>query len=59
MTQEQIQKLEKSIENLKNKSVRIYFMVQDTKGNARASIAYTYRMALTLKKNGFPKLLEK
>ena len=53
MTQEQIQKLEKSIENLKNKSVRIYFMVQDTKGNARASIAYTYRMALTLKKNGF------
>jgi len=53
MTQEQIQKLEKSIENLKDKSVRIYFMVQDTKGNARASIAYTYRMALTLKKNGF------
>jgi hypothetical protein len=53
MTQEQIQKLEKSIENLKDKSVRIYFMVQDTKGNAKASIAYTYRMALTLKKNGF------
>ena len=53
MTQEQIQKLEKSIENLKDKSVRIYFMVQDTKGNARASIAYAYRMALTLKKNGF------
>ena len=29
MTQEQIQKLEKSIENLKDKSARIYFMVQE------------------------------
>ena len=53
MTQEQIQKLEKSIENLKNKSARIYFMVQDTKGNARASIANIYRIAYTLKNNGF------
>lgn len=53
MTPEQIQKLEKSIENLKNKSVRIYFMVQDTKGNARASIAQIYRMAMTLKRTGF------
>ena len=59
MTPEQIKNLEKSVENLKNKSSRVYFMVQDTKGNARASIAHSYRMAMTLKKNGFPKLLEK
>lgn len=53
MTQEQIKKLEQSIENLKNKSARIYFMVQDTKGNAKASISHIYNIALTLKKNGF------
>jgi hypothetical protein len=53
MTQEQIQKLEKSIENLKDKSSRIYFMVQDTKGNAKAGVSYIYRMAMSLKKNGF------
>ena len=53
MTQEQIQKLEKSIENLENRKSRIYFMVQDTKGNAKASISQIYRMAMTLKKNGF------
>ena len=53
MTPEQIKNLEKSVENLKNKSSRIYFMVQDTKGNARASIAHSYKMAMTLKKNGF------
>ncbi len=53
MNQELIQKLEKSIDNLKNKSARIYFMVQDTKGNAKASISFIYRMAMTLKKNGY------
>ena len=53
MNQELIQKLEKSIENLKNKNARIYFMVQDTKGNAKASVSYIYRMAMTLKKNGY------
>ena len=53
MTPEQIKNLEKSVENLKNKSSRVYFMVQDTKGNSRASIAHSYKMAMTLKKNGF------
>ena len=53
MNQELIQKLENSIENLKNKNARIYFMVQDTKGNAKASVSYIYRMAMTLKKNGY------
>jgi len=53
MTQEQISKLEKSIENLKNKQSRIYFLVQDTKGNAKASISYIYRLALAVSKNGY------
>lgn len=52
MTQEQITKLEKSIENLRNKKSVFYFLVQDTKGNAKASISYIYRMALALHKNG-------
>lgn len=53
MDQETLKKLEKSIENLKDKSSRIYFIVQDTKGNAKASLSYIYRMALSLKRNGF------
>ena len=39
MNQEQITKLELSIENMKNKKSRIYLITQDTKGNAKASIA--------------------
>lgn len=57
MTPEQIKNLEKSVENLKNKSVRIYFMVQDTKGNAKAGIAHTYQMAMTLKRAGFNSII--
>jgi hypothetical protein len=38
---------------LKEKKSRIYFLVQDTKGNAKASMAYIYRLALTLKNNGY------
>jgi hypothetical protein len=53
MEQANLEKLQISIENLQNKSARIYFFVQDTKGNAKASVSHTYRMALTLKKNGF------
>ena len=53
MNQEQITKIEKSVENLKNKNSKIYFVVQDTKGNAKASISYIYNLALTLKNNGY------
>jgi hypothetical protein len=42
-----------SIKNLKEKKSRIYFMVQDTKGNAKASIRYIYQMAKTLLDAGF------
>jgi hypothetical protein len=53
MSTENYEKLEKSINNMKEKFSRIYFMVQDTKGNAKASIKYIYHMALTLKNNGY------
>lgn len=50
---ELIKNLENSIENLRTKTARIYFFVQDTKGNARASIKYIYDLALTLKDDGY------
>jgi len=53
MTPEQILKVEKSIQALREKKSKIYFFVQDTKGNAKASISYIYRMAYTLHKDGF------
>jgi hypothetical protein len=53
MNVEQMSKLEKSIQNMKDKSSRIYFLVQDTKGNAKASVSYIYDMALTLSRNGY------
>lgn len=53
MTQDMIQKLENSINNLKEKKARLYFLVQDTKGNAIASVAMIYRMALTLSNGGY------
>ena len=53
MDQDTIKKVELSIENLKEKTSRIYLMVQDTKGNAKAGIRYIYQIALTLKNNGF------
>jgi hypothetical protein len=48
-----IKKLENSIENLKEKKCKLFFFVQDTKGNAKASIRYIYQVALTLKNEGF------
>ena len=45
--------VELSIKNLREKTCRIYFFVQDTKGNARASVRYIYQMAYALKKAGF------
>jgi hypothetical protein len=53
MNQEQILKLESSIENMKNKKSRIYLIAQDTKGNAKASIAYIYRLGLSLLNAGY------
>jgi hypothetical protein len=50
MNQEIIGKLEKSIQNMKEKTSKIFLLVQDTKGNAKASVAYIYRLAMSLKK---------
>lgn len=50
---QKVEKLEKSIENLKNKSSRIYLFVQDTKGNPKAGVRYIYQLGSTLKKSGF------
>jgi hypothetical protein len=57
MELERIQKIEMSLENLKNKNSRIYFLVQDTKGNPKAGIRYIYDVALTLKENGYNSII--
>lgn len=53
MEQEQILKIKETIGNLEKKNSRLYFLVQDTKGNAKGSVRYIYQMARTLKENGF------
>lgn len=53
MENEKIIKLQKSIENLSNKTARIYLFVQDTKGNPKANVRYMYQMGIALKNNGF------
>lgn len=52
-----IGKLETSIKNLEDKSAKIYFFVQDTKGNASASVRFIYQMAMSLKNNGFSPII--
>ena len=47
------EKVLNSIQVLRDKQARIYFLVQDTKGNAKASVRLIYQMAKTLKDNGF------
>jgi hypothetical protein len=47
------EKVQQSIETLRNKQARIYLFAQDTKGNAKASIRYIYQVAMTLKNAGF------
>jgi len=53
MNNAQIEKLEKSIVNMKDKKSRLFFVVQDTKGNAKASVRYIYQMAMSLKNVGY------
>ena len=47
------EKVKVSIQNLKDKKSRIYFLVQDTKGNARASLRLIYQMAKSLLDSGY------
>jgi hypothetical protein len=52
--EEQInEKVKKSIQNLREKKSIIYFLVQDTKGNPKASVKYIYQMAQSLLDGGF------
>jgi uncharacterized protein with HEPN domain len=53
MNNDQIEKLEKSIINMKGKKSRLFFVVQDTKGNAKAAVRYIYQMAMSLRKSGY------
>jgi hypothetical protein len=53
MEVDKIEKIESSIKTLEEKNARIYFLVQDTKGNPMASIRHIYDMALTLKNSGY------
>lgn len=46
-------KLEQSIQNLENKKSKFLFLVQDTRGNAKASIRYIYELAYLLYTNSF------
>lgn len=45
--------LESALSRLEKKESAIYFLVYDTKGNARAAIKHIYDMALVLKENGY------
>jgi len=48
MSNDFLLKLENSVNNLKDKKCKLHFLVQDTKGNAKASIRYIYQLAHTL-----------
>lgn len=51
--EQNLEKLEQSIRTLSEKQNRLYFFVQDTKGNAKASVRYIYQMAYALKQGGY------
>lgn len=48
-----ISNIEQAIGKIQNKENKIVFLSPDTKGTARASVAYIYRQALTLQKAGY------
>lgn len=48
-----IEKLEQSLLKLKNNENKIFFLVYDTKNNARASVKHIYDMALQLKNDSY------
>ncbi len=50
--QENIEKLESSLSKIETKENVIYFLVYDTRNNARASVKHIYDLAFTLKENG-------
>jgi len=57
MNEDTILKVEQSVKNLSEKKSRIYFLCQDTKGNAKAGVKMIYEMAMSLRKNGFNSII--
>ncbi len=57
MDTEKLKKIETSVINLKNKKAKIYFLVQDTKGNPRAGVRHIYEIAYALFENGFNSII--
>lgn len=53
MSEDLKQNLQRSLYNIDTKSNKIYFFVQDTKGNAKASIRFIYDIANSLTKEGY------
>jgi hypothetical protein len=53
MSEDLKQNLQRSLYNIDTKSNKIYFFVQDTKGNAKASIRFIYDIASSLSKDGY------
>jgi len=47
------EKVKQSIQSLLDRKSRIYFLVQDTKDNAKASVRFIYEIAYALKQNNF------
>ena len=52
-----VEKVKISIQKLREKNSKLYFLVQDTKGNAKASVRFIYEMAYALKQNGFNSII--
>jgi hypothetical protein len=48
-----VEVLESALNRLLSNESSVYFLVYDTKNNARASVKYIYDLALTLRNNGF------
>lgn len=48
-----LKNIDTAIEKIENKESKFIFLSPDTKGSARASVAYIYRMAKTLLDNGY------
>ena len=50
---ETLKNIDSAIDKIKNKESKIVFLSPDTKGTARASVAYIYRQVLALKNAGY------
>ena len=50
---ETLKNIGEAIDKIKNKECKIVFLSPDTRGTARASVAFIYRQALVLKNNGY------